>query len=111
MNLTKEQLTEIGPFNIDDIPVLYDRDQDYMVKLFNIIPEHLKGLAISWGCSDTVFGDDVFVWFLETYYDMTPKDFYDSDLGYNFLKSKEVEIRLENDFKINGKRKNESSCR
>ena len=109
MNLTKEQLAEIGPFHINDIVVLYDKNQEYMLKLFNILPEDYKGLAVSWSCSDSVFRDDVFVWFIKTYYNMSVREYYDSKMGDNILKSKEVEIRLKNDFK-NNEQKNES-CR
>lgn len=47
VRFTKEQFDQIGPFHIDDVPVLQDKDQDYMLRLFNILPESLKGLAVS----------------------------------------------------------------
>lgn len=29
-------------------------------KVYELLPDHIKGTAISWGFSDTVFGDEVF---------------------------------------------------
>ena len=29
---------------------------------WNLLPEDIKGIAIQWGCNDTVFGDRMHVW-------------------------------------------------
>lgn len=29
---------------------------------WDMLPEEIKGTAIQWGCSDTVFRDDMYVW-------------------------------------------------
>ena len=26
------------------------------------LPDHIKGIAIQWGCDDTVFRDEMYVW-------------------------------------------------
>lgn len=31
--------------------------------LFNVLPQHIKGIAYSWGMSDSVFRDEVYVHF------------------------------------------------
>ena len=35
-------------------------------KLWDMLPEHIKGIAIQWGTSDTVFRDELHEW-LQTY--------------------------------------------
>ena len=39
-------------------------DEEIM-NFFNELPDHIKGLAVQWGTSDTVFRDDMFVWLKE----------------------------------------------
>lgn len=37
--------------------------------LWDIMPEHIKGTALAWGCSDSVFLDNMYKW-LEKYYNV-----------------------------------------
>lgn len=31
-------------------------------KLWDEMPEHIKGTAVEWGCNDSVFRDNMYVW-------------------------------------------------
>ena len=36
--------------------------EQQILEYFNMLPDHIKGLAMQWGTSDTVFRDDMYVW-------------------------------------------------
>ena len=36
--------------------------EEQILDFFNMLPDHIKGLAMQWGTSDTVFRDDMYVW-------------------------------------------------
>ena len=38
---------------------------EQIIEFFYELPDHIKGLAVQWGTSDTVFRDDMFVWLKE----------------------------------------------
>lgn len=89
MVFSKEQFEEIGPFYMDDFPV-DSNDQDLMLKIFNHLPTHLQGLAIQWGCSDTVFRDDVFVFMIKTQFGLdSSKEYYENPITKAILRSGE----------------------
>ena len=57
----------------DDIPHIHDvileitknnskLTDDYCRKVFHLLPDHIKTIAIEWGTSDTVFRDDMYAW-------------------------------------------------
>jgi hypothetical protein len=31
-------------------------------EIWDSLPEHIKGVALEWGCDDTVFRDNMYVW-------------------------------------------------
>lgn len=39
-----------------------DMTQDELIELWHELPSHIQATALSWGMSDTVFGDQVFEW-------------------------------------------------
>lgn len=85
MEFTREQFDEIGPWHFNDL-CFDSSDQDVMFKIFNLLPSHLQGLAVSWDCDDSVFRDDVFVYLLKNQFDMTPEEYRESEIGNNFFK-------------------------
>ena len=78
MKFTKEQfieLEDVGIFCCDDVPMDWN-DIDVRFNVFNSLPTETQGLAVSWGVSDTPFRDDVFVYLVETLYDITHTEYY-----------------------------------
>ena len=84
MKFTKEQFEEIGPFYIDDFPI-NDNDQDLMLQVFNCLPSDEQGLAIAWGCNDTVFRDNVFELLCDTQLGMTCAEYYESKVAKDYF--------------------------
>lgn len=76
MRFTREQFDDIGKFYIDDLNI-NDEDQGFMLQVFNELPNHLQGLAVQWGFSDTVFRDDVFEYLIKALHGMTVTEYYD----------------------------------
>ena len=86
MEFTKEQFEEIGPWYFHDL-CFDSSDQEVMRKIFNLLPSHLQGLAVSWDCNDSVFRDDVFVYLLKNQFDMTPEEYRESEIGKDFFEN------------------------
>jgi hypothetical protein len=86
MEFTKEQFEEIGPWYFHDL-CFDSSDQEVMRKIFNLLPSHLQGLAVSWDCDDSVFRDDVFVYLLKNQFDMTPEEYRESEIGKDFFEN------------------------
>jgi hypothetical protein len=86
MELTKKQFNEIGPWHFNDL-CFDSSDQEFMRRIFNQLPSHLQGLAISWGCHDSVFRDDVFEYLLKKQFDMTYDEYCSSDIGKEFFEN------------------------
>ena len=85
MKFTKKQFEEIGPWHFNDL-CFDSSNQNFMLKIFNLLPSHLQGLAVSWGCDDSVFRDDVFEFLLENQFGMTYEQYCESEIGNNFFK-------------------------
>ena len=85
MKFTREQFDKIGPFYQDDF-CIDSSDQDIMFRLFNALPEHLQGMAIQWNCGNSVFRDEVFEYLCHVLYDMTPQEYYESDIFAEYKK-------------------------
>ncbi len=85
MKFTKNQFDEIGPWHFNDL-CFDSTNQTTMLKIFNLLPSHLQGLAVSWGCDDSVFREDVFEYLLENQFGMTHDEYTKSDIGNNFFK-------------------------
>ncbi len=79
MKLIREQFDEIGPWYMDSFAI-DDGDQDLMFRVFNELPDYLKGLAVQWDTSDSVFRDDVFEFMCAAQLDMTPEEYYNSEI-------------------------------
>jgi len=88
MKFTKKQFDEIGPWHFNDL-CFDSTNQTTMLKIFNLLPSYLQGSAISYGCNDTVFRDDVFEYLIENQFDMSVKEYYNSDI-FNFFMKKDV---------------------
>lgn len=86
MEFTKEQFEEIGPWYFHDL-CFDSSDQEVMRKIFNLLPSHLQGLAVSWDCDDSVFRDDVYVYLLKNQFDMTPEEYRESEIGKDFFEN------------------------
>jgi len=85
MKFTKKQFDEIGPWHFNDL-CFDSTNQTTMLKIFNLLPSHMQGQAISWGCDDTVFRDDVFEYLIENQFDMTVEEYYESEMFHYFIK-------------------------
>ena len=85
MKFTKKQFSEIGPWYFNDL-CFDSTNQTTMLKIFNLLPSNLQGLAVSWGCDDSVFRDDVFEFLIKNQFDMTVKEYYDSNIFNWFIK-------------------------
>jgi hypothetical protein len=83
MKLTREQFDEIGKFYLDDFPV--SSNQDIMFELFNNLPSHIQGEAISWGFNDTVFRDNVFEFLCKNQLGITCKEYYKSKIAKDYF--------------------------
>ena len=83
MVISREQFNELGKFYIDDFPI--SGNQDFMFELFNSLPKNLKGLAIQWGLSDTVFRDDVFELLCKNQLNMTCEEYYNSKIAKDYF--------------------------
>jgi hypothetical protein len=86
MEFTKEQFEEIGPWHFHDL-CFDSSDQDFMHKIFNLLPSHLQGIAISWGCDDSVFRDDVYEYLVKNQFGMTCEEYRNSEIGKGFFKN------------------------
>jgi len=84
MKFTKKQFDEIGPWYFSDL-CFDSMNQSMMLKIFNLLPSHLQGLAVSWGCDDSVFRDDVFEFLLKNQFDMTVEEYRESNIGKDFF--------------------------
>lgn len=60
---------------VDDLNAMHDvilealgiePTEQQILEYFNMLPDHIKGTAIAWGTSDTIFRDEMFEW-LEEY--------------------------------------------
>jgi hypothetical protein len=38
---------------------------DLIKEYWDKLPDHIKGIAIQWGCNDTVFRDEMYVWVIK----------------------------------------------
>ena len=85
MKFTKKQFDEIGPWYFNDL-CFDSTNQTTMLKIFNLLPSNLQGLAVSWGCDDSVFRDDVFEYLIKNQFEMTVKEYYESDIFNYFIK-------------------------
>jgi len=85
MKFTKKQFDEIGPWHFNDL-CFDSTNQTTMLKIFNLLPSYLQGSAISYGCNDTVFRDDVFEYLIENQFDMSVEEYYNSDIFNLFMK-------------------------
>lgn len=86
MKFTKEQFDEIGPLYVNDFPI-NDDNQDLMLEVFNSIPSYEQGVAISWGCNDTVFRDNIFELLCRTQLNMSCKEYYASDIAKDYFEN------------------------
>ena len=86
MEFTKEQFEEIGPWHFHDL-CFDSSDQDFMHKIFNLLPNHLQGIAVSWGCHDSVFRDDAYEYLVKNQFDMTCEEYSKSEIGKEFFKN------------------------
>jgi hypothetical protein len=39
-----------------------DITDDLIKEYWDNLPDHIKGIAVRWGCNDTVFRDEMYVW-------------------------------------------------
>ena len=39
--------------------------EELILEYWEKLPDHIKGTAIEWGCDDSVFRDNMFVWLQE----------------------------------------------
>ncbi len=85
MKFTKKQFDEIGPWHFNDL-CFDSTNQTTMLRIFNLLPRHLQGLAVSWGCDDSVFRDDVFKYLIKNQFNMTVDEYYNSDIFKWFIK-------------------------
>ncbi len=85
MKFTKKQFDEIGPWHFSDL-CFKSKSQKQMLKIFNLLPSNLQGLAVSWGCNDSVFRNDVFEFLVKNQFGMTVKQYYESDIFNWFIK-------------------------
>jgi len=81
ITVTREMFDSNGPFYLDDFPIEDQKDQDRMFKLFMELPQHIQMVALTWGCSDTVFRDDAFVFLVEKYFNCTTEEYYKQGLN------------------------------
>ena len=60
ITLEKEDLAHMHDVIYDVI----DREptDEEILRVWNALPEHIRGDAIQWGCDDTVFRDNMYVW-------------------------------------------------
>jgi methylaspartate ammonia-lyase len=77
MQFTRQQFNELGPFYVDDFPI-DDKDQDFMFKVFNKLPQDLQGEVISHGFNDTVVRENILEYLCEKVYNMSIEQYYDS---------------------------------
>lgn len=87
MEFTKEQFEEIGPWHFHDL-CFDSSDQDFMLKIFNLLPSHLQSMAVSWGCDDSVFRDDAYEYLLDNQFNMTCEEYRNSEIGKEFFKNR-----------------------
>jgi len=40
---------------------------DQIQEIWDSLPEHIKGTALQWGCSDSVFRDNMYEWLEKNY--------------------------------------------
>ena len=72
-----------GIIHLDDTPLNLTPEES--LRLFNALPSHIQGDAVSWGISgDTCTRDAVFVWVLDNVYGMSSDEWYANfDENYN----------------------------
>lgn len=81
MIFNKEQL-DLDDFYLPDMN-FGDLTSDQMLEIFNALPSHLQGMAVSWGFNDTCFRDDVFVWIVENQFGITTEEYYANNMWKN----------------------------
>lgn len=75
MKFTLEQYnSNIQDWYLDDFPV--PSNDNFMFELFNLLPNRLQGIALSWSGSDSVFREDVFKYLIQICFQLTVKEFY-----------------------------------
>jgi len=85
MKFTKKQFNQMGPMYFDDL--CFDLTKSSIrLQIFNQLPSHLQGLAVSWGCDDTEFRNMVFEFLVDNQFGMTVKEYYESDIFNYFIK-------------------------
>jgi hypothetical protein len=89
MNFTKEKFDKEfkSDFYFLDAP-FRNQTEDEMFKLFNLLPDNLQGLAVSWGCTDSVFRDDFFEFIIENQFGLSTNEYYESEIFNEFHKKK-----------------------
>ena len=74
MIFTKEQYNEIGRLYFDDLPISDDYELGYYI--FNKLPKHIQGSAISFCPDDTEVRDDIFMYLLQKLYNIQDAEIY-----------------------------------
>ena len=83
MKFTREQFDEIAPFHMDDLP--FDTsDQNKMFEIFNLLPDEIKGQAVSWGLNDTVVRESIFEFVCENLGFSSVDQYYNSDVFLDY---------------------------
>lgn len=70
---------DIKNFYLPDMDFGY-LSEDQMLQIFNALPSHIQGIAVQWGCSDTVFRDEVLVWIVKNQFGLTTEEYYKEQL-------------------------------
>lgn len=86
MHFTKKQFEQIGPWYFHDL-CFDSSNQEFMRKIFNLLPSHLQGIAISWGCDDSVFRDDAYEFLVKNQFGMTCEEYRNSEIGKEFFEN------------------------
>lgn len=81
MIFNKEQL-DLENFYLPDMN-FGDLTSDQMLEIFNALPSHIQGMAVSWGFSDTCFRDDVFVWLIKNQFGITSEEYHTNNMWKN----------------------------
>jgi len=83
MNFTKEIYDKVGKLYIDDFPI--EETDELCLQILNSLPQHLQGLVISWGCSDTEVRDSIFELLCQRLGFGSASKYYGSDIAKNYF--------------------------
>lgn len=79
MKFTREQFDDMGPFHVDELNI--NNDQEFMFKVFNLLPDDLQGEVVKWGFNDTPAREAIFEHLVDILHRVSVAVYYNDKMG------------------------------